>query len=64
MSPSKRKKKIAIFSGIGLAIVIVVALVAMKARANGNQERCDDQDRGCQYSRSVSAQKLTEKVSV
>ena len=37
MSPSKRKKKIAIFSGIGLAIVIVVALVAMKARANGNQ---------------------------
>src|SRR6266550_4250449 len=37
MSPSKRKKKIAIFSVIGLAIVIVVALVAMKARANGNQ---------------------------
>ncbi|HEY8182602.1 MAG TPA: efflux RND transporter periplasmic adaptor subunit [Thermoanaerobaculia bacterium] len=37
MSPSKRKKKIAIFSGIGLAIVIVVAFVAMKARANGNQ---------------------------
>src|SRR2546428_3203359 len=37
MSPSKRKKKIAIFSGIGLAVVIVVALVAMKARANGNQ---------------------------
>jgi HlyD family secretion protein len=37
MSPSKRKKKIAIFSGIGLAIVILVAFVAMKARANGNQ---------------------------
>jgi HlyD family secretion protein len=37
MSPSKRKKKIAIFSVIGLAIVIVVAFVAMKARANGNQ---------------------------
>ena len=37
MSPSKRKKKIAIFSGIGLAIVIVVVFVAMKARANGNQ---------------------------
>jgi HlyD family secretion protein len=37
MSPSKRKKKIAIFSAIGLAIVIVVAFVAMKARANGNQ---------------------------
>jgi len=37
MSPSKRKKKIAIFSGIGLAVVIVIALVAMKARANGNQ---------------------------
>ncbi|HYS54598.1 MAG TPA: efflux RND transporter periplasmic adaptor subunit [Thermoanaerobaculia bacterium] len=37
MSPSKRKKKIAIFSGIGLTVVIVIALVAMKARANGNQ---------------------------
>jgi HlyD family secretion protein len=37
MSPAKRKKKIAIFSGIGLAIVIVIGLVAMKARANGNQ---------------------------
>ena len=37
MSPSKRKKKIAIFSGIGLAVVIIIALVAMKARANGNQ---------------------------
>jgi HlyD family secretion protein len=38
MSPSKRKKKIAIFSGIGLVIVFVVAFVAMKARANGNQQ--------------------------
>src|SRR6266516_2823207 len=37
MSPSKRKKKIAIFSGIGLAIVIVIVFVAMKARASGNQ---------------------------
>jgi HlyD family secretion protein len=37
LSPSNRKKKIAIFSGIGLAIVMVVAFVAMKARANGNQ---------------------------
>src|SRR5713101_7163239 len=37
MSPSKRKKKIAIFSAIGLAIVIVIVFVAMKARANGNQ---------------------------
>ena len=37
MSPSKRKKKIAIFSGIGLAVVMIIALVAMKARANGNQ---------------------------
>jgi len=37
MSPSKRKKKIAIFSGIGLPVVIIIALVAMKARANGNQ---------------------------
>jgi len=37
MSPSKRKKRIAIFSGIGLAVVIIIALVAMKARANGNQ---------------------------
>src|SRR5262249_11420395 len=37
MSPSRRKKKIAIFSAIGLAVVIVIALVAMKARANGSQ---------------------------
>jgi HlyD family secretion protein len=37
MSPSKRKKKIAIFSAIGLAIIIIGAFVAMKARANGNQ---------------------------
>src|SRR5712692_5527724 len=37
MSPSKRKKKIAIFSAIGLAVIIIGAFVAMKARANGNQ---------------------------
>ena len=37
MSASKRKKKIAIFSGIGLAVIIVVALVAMKTRGNNNQ---------------------------
>jgi len=37
MSPSKRKKKIAIFSAIGLAIIIIGAFVAMKARANSNQ---------------------------
>jgi HlyD family secretion protein len=37
MSPSKRKKKIAIFSGIGLALIIVIAFVAMKARGNNNQ---------------------------
>jgi HlyD family secretion protein len=37
MSASKRKKKIAIFSAIGLAIVVIVVFVAMKARANGNQ---------------------------
>jgi HlyD family secretion protein len=37
MTPSKRKKKIAIFSAIGLAIIIIGAFVAMKARANGNQ---------------------------
>src|SRR5438552_18393929 len=37
MTASKRKKKIAIFSAIGLAIIIVVTFVAMKARGNGNQ---------------------------
>ncbi|HEX9501261.1 MAG TPA: efflux RND transporter periplasmic adaptor subunit [Thermoanaerobaculia bacterium] len=37
MSPSKRKKKIAIFSGIGLAIIVIVAFVTIKARASGNQ---------------------------
>ncbi len=37
MSPSKRKKKIAIFSAIGLVVIIIGAFVAMKARANGNQ---------------------------
>ncbi|HMC23638.1 MAG TPA: efflux RND transporter periplasmic adaptor subunit, partial [Thermoanaerobaculia bacterium] len=37
MSPSKRKKKIAIFSGIGLALIIVIALVAMKAKGNNNK---------------------------
>ncbi|HEY8132113.1 MAG TPA: efflux RND transporter periplasmic adaptor subunit [Thermoanaerobaculia bacterium] len=37
MSPSKRKKRIALFSGIGLALIIVIALVAMKARGNNNQ---------------------------
>jgi HlyD family secretion protein len=37
MSPSKRKKKIAIFSGIGLALIIVIVFVAMKAKGNGNQ---------------------------
>lgn len=37
MTASKRKKKIAIFSAIGLAVIIVVAFVAMKARGNGNQ---------------------------
>ena len=28
---SKRKKKVAIFSAIGLAIIVIVAFVAMKA---------------------------------
>src|SRR5438105_7346667 len=37
MSPTKRKKKIAIFSAIGLAIVVIVVFVAMKAKGNGNQ---------------------------
>ncbi len=37
MSASKRKKKIAIFSGIGLALIMVIGLVAMKAKGNGNQ---------------------------
>ena len=37
MSPSKRRKKVAIFSGIGLAIVIVIVFVAMKAKGNANQ---------------------------
>jgi HlyD family secretion protein len=38
MSVSRRKKRLAIFSIIGLAIVVVIALVAMKARNGGNQE--------------------------
>src|SRR5437868_11415684 len=37
MSPSKRRKRVAIFSGAGLLLAIVIALVAMKARGNGNQ---------------------------
>jgi HlyD family secretion protein len=37
MSPSKRRKRVAIFSGAGLVLVIVIALVAMKAKGNGNQ---------------------------
>lgn len=35
---SKRRKKLAIFSGIGLVLIVVIAFVAMKARGNGNQE--------------------------
>jgi HlyD family secretion protein len=35
---TKRKKRLAIFSVIGLAVVIVVTFVAMKAKGNGNQE--------------------------
>jgi HlyD family secretion protein len=37
MSPSRRRKKVAIFSGIGLALVIVIVFVAMKAKGNANQ---------------------------
>src|SRR6266568_8294479 len=37
MSPSRRRKKVAIFSGIGLALIIVIVFVAMKAKGNGNQ---------------------------
>ena len=37
MSPTKRKKKILIFSALGLAIVVFVVFVAMKAKGNGNQ---------------------------
>ena len=37
MSPSKRRKRLAIFSGIGLVLAIVIAFVAMKAKGNGNQ---------------------------
>src|SRR5438067_10473313 len=35
---SKRKKKLAIFSAIGLALVIVVAFVAMKAKGSAPKE--------------------------
>src|SRR5437870_10628075 len=35
---SKRKKKLAIFSAIGLALVIVVAFVAMKAKGSTPKE--------------------------
>src|SRR5437762_12547895 len=38
MSPSKRRKRVAIFSGAGLLLAIVIAFVAMKAKGNGNQE--------------------------
>lgn len=38
MTASKRKKKVAIFSAIGLALIIVAVFVAMKARGNNNQE--------------------------
>jgi len=37
MSPSKRRKRVAIFSGAGLLLAIVIAFVAMKAKGNGNQ---------------------------
>jgi HlyD family secretion protein len=35
---SKRKKKVAIFSAVGLALVIVIAFVAMKAKGNTPKE--------------------------
>jgi len=37
MSPSKRRKRVAIFSGVGLVLAFVIAFVAMKAKGNGNQ---------------------------
>ena len=37
MSPSKRRKRVAIFSGAGLVLAVVIVLVAMKAKGNGNQ---------------------------
>ncbi len=38
MSLSKRRKKLAIFSAIGLAVIVIAVFVAMKAKGNGNQE--------------------------
>jgi HlyD family secretion protein len=38
MTVSKRRKKLAIFSAVGLAVIIVAVLVAMKAKGNNNQE--------------------------
>lgn len=38
MAASKRRKKVAIFSAIGLAVIVIAAFVAMKARGNGNQD--------------------------
>src|ERR1051325_11325348 len=35
---SKRKKKVAIFSAIGLALIIVIAFVAMKAKGRKPKE--------------------------
>src|SRR5213080_4582510 len=35
---SKRKKKVAIFSAIGLAIIVIVAFVAMKAKGSTPKE--------------------------
>src|SRR5205085_12308984 len=37
MTPSRRRNKVAFFSGLGLARVIVIAFVAMKAKGNGSQ---------------------------
>jgi len=38
MAVTKRKKRIALFSGLALALIVVAAFVAMKARGNSNQE--------------------------
>ena len=35
---SKRKKKVAIFSAIGLAIIVIIAFVAMKAKGSTPKE--------------------------
>lgn len=35
---TKRKRKLAIFSAIGLAVLVVIAFVAMKSRGNGSKD--------------------------